>query len=211
MILKTKMAFLLVVISLVSVACGNTGNTDDQTFDFMRGYGRDDQSQAINKEEVRSSDPYTQYGFQRNTKNSVRQEGSIPGYSVYDRSLLAESISEMAAMIKDVNDVGVLVTDQHVLIAYASNAQGSPEREKVADQVKKTAMSVVPSYFDIYVADSPEFMDEIERFKGSSSKNNTHAKALEQTIEQMKEFPQGQSTDSENKKMRNEMSSHMND
>ncbi|WP_280769408.1 YhcN/YlaJ family sporulation lipoprotein [Salipaludibacillus daqingensis] len=193
---KSKISVLLtlLVLSLTIPACGEVDNTggQGQGFDFMRGYGRDDQSHAINKKEVADPRPFTQYGFQRHTKRSVAQGGGIPGYSVYDRSLLAESISEMAAVLQDVNDVGVLVTDQHVLIAYDSP---SPDREAVADQVKQTAMSVIPAYYDVYVADDITLMDEIERFKGRSSKEQSQIGALHQTIEQMKEYPQGASED----------------
>ncbi|WP_416147096.1 YhcN/YlaJ family sporulation lipoprotein [Salipaludibacillus sp. HK11] len=194
---KTKKLALvpILLLSLSLPACGNTDDTGGgQAFDFMRGLKRDDNTPAINKEEVANSRHYTQFGFQRNTKNSAKQDGDIPGYSVYDRSLLAESISEMAAVLREVNDVGVLVTDQHVLIAYDS---ASPDREAVADQVKQTAMSVVPMYYDVYVADDITLMDEIERFKGRSSKETTHAKALQQTIDIMKEYPQGTSADND--------------
>lgn len=194
----------LIFLSLTITACGDTDNTGGQGYNFMQGSDQDNDRHVINKGEGSDPRAMSQYGFQRHTRKSVTQEGEIPGYAVYDRSLLAESISEMAAVLRNVNDVGVLVTDQHVLIAYDSS---SPDRESTADQVKQTAMSVVPSYYDVYVADDITLIDEIERFEGRSSKNQSHHETLQQTIEQMKEYPQGQSVDVERDQNR---SSNMN-
>lgn len=156
-----------------------------QAFDFMNG--AESQPEAINKDNVSDPNPYTQYGFERNTKKSVQDE-EIPGYTVYDRPLLAESISEIAANLRHVEDVGVLVTDQHVLVAFEHSAK---DRYKMADQMRKTAQSVVPSYYDIYVSDDPTMIDDIERFKGQSPRDDDNMKALKQTIERMKSSPQG--------------------
>jgi hypothetical protein len=183
------LAGLVTIMSQTVIGCGNTpDNNNGEAFNFMRGYQTVEPSQAINKENVDDPTPYIQYGYDRHTKEAASEE-RMPGYAVYDRPLLAESISEMVAIIPDVEDAGVLVTSQHVLIAYKSN---SDNRTKVADQVKKTAMSVVPSYYDVYVADEPQLMNDIERFKGHYSENQAESDALEQTIEQMKSFPQGE-------------------
>jgi hypothetical protein len=183
-------AGLTLLLSLNAAGCGNAGN-EGQAFDFMRGYKMEEPSQAINKSNIENKDQYLQFGYNRQTKNAA-QDLEMPGYAVYDRPLLAESISEMAAVIPEVRDAGVLVTDQYVLIAYETAAN---DREAVADQVKKTAMSVVPSYYEVYVADDPIMMDEIERFGGQYSENRAEMNALLQTIDQMKTYPQGE-TDS---------------
>jgi len=210
---KSKKALVsLLFISLTMSSCGTGDNVEGQGqgFNFMKRNQQDGQSATINKGDVSDTKPFTQYGFQRNTNQTATQDGGIPGYSVYDRSLLAESISEMAAILQDVNDVGVLVTDQHVLIVYDSP---SPDREAVADQVKQTAMSVVPAYYDVYVADDISLIDEIERFKGQSSRDQTHLKTLHQTIDALEEYPQGQSVDDErnqNQDFEQNRSSNMN-
>lgn len=184
----------LLLLSLTIPACGDMDNTEGQGFNLTQGFGQENDNHTINNGEISDTRTLTQYGFQRNTRKSATEDGGIPGYSVYNRPLLAKSISEMAAVLQDVNDVGVLVTDQHVLVAYDSS---STDRNATADQIKQTAMSVVPSYYDVYVADDITLIDEIERFKGRSSKEQSHLDTLEQTIEQMKEYPQGQSVDKE--------------
>ena len=67
-----------------------------------------------------------------------------------NREQVANIISQFSTDIPNVNDVATLVTDQEVLIAYKTD---SKNRNLTADQVKKTAMSVVPRYYHVYVTD----------------------------------------------------------
>ena len=91
------------------------------------------------------------YGFVRHQKSPVQgDQGGTKHYSALDREQVANIISQLSTDIPNVNDVATLVTDQEVLIAYSTDTKN---RNQTADQVKRTAMSVVPRFYHVYVTD----------------------------------------------------------
>jgi hypothetical protein len=73
--------------------------------------------------------------------------------------------------------------------------------------VKKTALSVVPRYYHVYVADNPQLMKDIERFGRLDSNARNIDQLLDATIQQMLKYPQGKKLndgENENGEMINE-------
>ncbi|PYZ95742.1 sporulation protein [Alteribacter lacisalsi] len=155
-----------------------TGNTQE-------GYN------VINREGRPGHDEFNRFGFVTETKESA-SEKEAPGYAVYDKELLADSISEMAAVIPDVNQCSTLVTDGEVLMVYDRDSDSNLSRDEVADQVRKTALSVIPSYYEVYVSDDLSLQEDIERFADLSPEDNAYEESLDHTIEQLKAYPQGE-------------------
>ncbi len=188
---------LALVSALAATGCGGEMDQTNETRDgqwnpmMMRSQNTTEGYNVINRESA-DHDQYLEFGFVRNSKANAQEE-KYPGYAVYDRELLANSISEMAAVIPSVEDCGVLVTSDQVLMVYEAQDTNNLDRNDVADQVKKTALSVVPSYYEVYVSDDMTMMDEIERFGGLSPESDEYEDSLEQTIEQFKQYPQGES------------------
>ncbi|TMW72480.1 YhcN/YlaJ family sporulation lipoprotein [Alteribacter natronophilus] len=155
-----------------------TGNTQE-------GYN------VINREGGANHDEFNRFGFVTETKESASAK-EAPGYAVYDRELLADSISEMAAVIPSVNGCSTLVTDEQVLMVYDRDENSDKSRDEVADQVRKTALSVVPSYYEVYVSDDTALVEDIERFADLSPEGEEYDETMDQTIEQFKAYPQGE-------------------
>src|SRR5574342_197411 len=85
------------------------------------------------------------YGFVRHQKSPIMNDNTANnGYTALNREQLANIISKYSVNVPNVNDVATLVTDQEVLIAYDTDTK---DRNMTADQVKKTAFSVVPRYY----------------------------------------------------------------
>ncbi len=180
-------------LSFVMTGCGGMNEGSDlegQQVDLFRGYQQPERHFVINRNIRGNAEQYNRFGFNRNNKETAYAGQSAPGYATYDRPLLAESISKMATTNDSVDDCAVLVTDQHVLMTYEKS--GDESREEVAEQMKQTALSLVPAYYDIYVSDDPNMAEEIERFQGLSPKEQHYQDSLEQTIERMKTYPQGE-------------------
>jgi ribosomal protein S17E len=110
-------------------------------------------------------------------------------YSALDREQVANIISQLSVDIPNVNDVATLVTDQEVLIAYDTD---SKNRNMTADQVKKTAMSVVPRYYHVYVSDNKVLMRDVENLANLDSTSRNARNTVNGLIKQMKKSPQGQ-------------------
>jgi hypothetical protein len=129
------------------------------------------------------------YGFVRHQKSPIMNDNTANNdYTALNREQLANIISKYSVNVPNVNDVATLVTDQEVLIAYDTDTK---DRNMTADQVKKTAFSVVPRYYHVYVTDNKTLMRDVENLANldSNSRNSRHA--VTELITQMKKSPQG--------------------
>ena len=188
---------VLTVLCLSSIitGCGNNdeaGGPQGQQQNLFQGYQTDTDRYVMNRRANDVNDKINRFGFDHETRETALSAQKAGGYAIYDRPLMAQNISELAALNPGVNEVATLVTDQHVLMAYDTT---SDNREEVATQVKKTALSLVPAYFDIYVSDNPGMIQEIEKFQGLSPLEPDYVTALDQTIDEMKTYPQGEDVD----------------
>jgi ribosomal protein S17E len=130
------------------------------------------------------------YGFVRHQKSPLMNDNSANDhYSALDREQVANIISKLSTDNPNVNDVATLVTDQEVLIAYNTD---SKNRNLTADQVKKTAMSVVPRYYHVYVTDNKVLMRDVENLANTDSTSRNARNSVNGLIKQMKKSPQGQ-------------------
>ena len=131
----------------------------------------------------------TNYGFVRHQKSPLMNDNTAnDSYTALDREQLANIISKFSANIPNVNDVATLVTDQEVLIAYRTD---SKNRNLTADQVKKTAFSVVPRYFHVYVTDNATLMRDVENLANLDSTSRNARRSVNSVISEMKKSPQG--------------------
>ncbi|RBW71283.1 YhcN/YlaJ family sporulation lipoprotein [Bacillus taeanensis] len=136
-----------------------------------------------------------QFGYVRLQKNEndSTQQGVI---GAIDRDAVADMITRMAVNLPNVNEAATLVTDDKVLIGYQTDAEG---RFETADQVKKTALSVIPRYYHVYVSDDDTVISDIERFQNLTTRTNNIDSYLQSTIQKMKQSPQGEKvSDGEN-------------
>jgi hypothetical protein len=133
------------------------------------------------------------YGFVRHQKSPVEgDQGGAEHYATIDREKVANIISELSTDIPNVNDVATLVTDQEVLIAYSSDTK---DRNTTADQVKRTAMSVVPGYYHVYVTDDTRHMRDVENLANLNTTSRNARNSVNHLIKLMKDSPQGKPMD----------------
>ncbi|TYR78686.1 sporulation protein [Priestia megaterium] len=131
----------------------------------------------------------TDYGYVRYQKSPVANHtGTYQNIATFDREEAADTISKLCAATPNVNDVATLVTDEDVLIAYKTDTK---DRNVTADQVKRTAMSVMPRYYHVYVSDNPQHIQDIERFSESTTQEVAVKRAVHLTIKEMLKSPQG--------------------
>ncbi len=130
------------------------------------------------------------YGFVRQQKSPLMNDNTANNsYTALDREQVANVISKFSSNIPNVNDVATLVTDQEVLIAYDTD---SKNRNLTADQVKKTAMSVVPRYYHVYVTDDKVLMRDVENLANLDSTSRNARTSVAAVIKHMKKSPQGE-------------------
>ncbi len=137
------------------------------------------------------------FGYVRHQKSPVPGDNTVYSMPKLNREVVADMISKMATtQLPNVNDAATLVTDEEVLIVYDADTD---DRFETADQVKKTAMSVVPRWYHVYVSDNPVLMQDIERFATLTSTSRNVDQIITTTIQRMLESPQGRKiSDGEN-------------
>lgn len=129
------------------------------------------------------------YGYVRHQKSPLMNDNTANDhYTALDREQLANIISKFSTNVPNVHDVATLVTDQEVLIAYATDTKN---RNLTADQVKKTAMSVVPRYYHVFVTDNKALMRDVENLANMDSTSRNARNSVNHLIAQMKKSPQG--------------------
>ncbi|MCL6572958.1 MAG: YhcN/YlaJ family sporulation lipoprotein, partial [Bacillus sp. (in: Bacteria)] len=133
------------------------------------------------------------YGFVRHQKSPLNDNKANDHFTALDREQIANIISKYSTDIANVNDVATLVTDQEVLIAYDTD---SKDHNLTADQVKRTAMSIVPRFYHVYVTDNKILMRDIENLANTDSTNRNARTLVSGLITQMKKSPQGTSMNS---------------
>lgn len=167
-----------------------------------------DHNDLYNKEK----DNDTDYGYVRYQKSPVANDTEkAQNIATLDREEAADSISKLSSAIPNVNDVATLVTDEDVLIAYKTDTK---DRNATADQVKRTAMSIMPRYYHVYVSDNPQHIQDIERFSEANTKAESVEESIHLTIKEMLKSPQGRKmNDGENAngEGKNELNEHVTD
>ncbi|MBA4602771.1 YhcN/YlaJ family sporulation lipoprotein [Thermoactinomyces mirandus] len=120
------------------------------------------QNDMINGDEAARGGGQNEIGyFKYIPENYTNKNGANPGNNVFiDRSLLARQIAQMVTVLPNVKDGTALVTDDHVFIGITTK-NGKIDR-KTAREAKRTAESLTPRYFKVYVTSDKKLNDEIK-------------------------------------------------
>lgn len=183
-----RLAFVTICSVSFLSACNNV-NEAEVYEESGKTINVSDRNEIYNDDGIRNKDGKMEnFGFVRHQKSPVPNRSTVYNMPKLDREVVADMISKMATQIDDVNEAATLVTDEEVLIVYDTN---SNDRFEKADQVKKTALSVVPRYYHVYVSDNPRLMQDIERFGLLDSTSRNVDQIITSTIQEMKKSPQG--------------------
>ena len=153
------------------------------------------------------------FGFTRSDNATIngRKVSTDNTEATVDREQLSDLITRLSLSIPNVQDVSTLVTDEEVLVVYETDTKS---RMDTADQVKRTAMSIVPRYYHVYVSDDKTMAQDIENFAQLEPDSEGIDYTINKTIKRMLKSPQGyrmSDVENENGEMphdKNERASH---
>lgn len=131
------------------------------------------------------------FGFTRMNSTTIngKNVANIANKNIaIDREQLSSVITSLASSLPHIKQAATLVTDEDVLVVYETH---SSDRFETADQVKRTAMSVVPRYYHAYVSDNWKLAQDIENFATLGSDNKHIDYSIDKTIQDMLRSPQG--------------------
>lgn len=111
-------------------------------------------------EKFRNDNRKGRFGYARHQATPVANKEEMQAPQI-DREEMAHIISSLTVQLPNIQDASALVTDEEALVVYKTD---SGQREQTADQVKKTAASVIPRYYHIYISDDPDMMQSVANF-----------------------------------------------
>ncbi|HLR75576.1 MAG TPA: YhcN/YlaJ family sporulation lipoprotein [Virgibacillus sp.] len=191
--MKIRLLSVACAFLLISTAACSTNNAQDEG-NSINQLGPDFEQQSPRDREIND-----QLGFVRYKKDELElgDPEANDRVATIDRTKMADMITQMILQNDDFEEVATLVTDQEVLIAYKEN--GDLDEHDNADIARKTAMSVMPRYFDIYVTNNDGLMNDIHSLHNSSTQNRNYDNTIQKIIQEMKKTPQGHGKNNMNK------------
>ena len=129
-------------------------------------------------------------GYVNYTKDQFKNEADRNEAIKMDRNNMADTIARIILRNDGFEEIATLVTDEEVLIAYDKNDEILTD-EAAAELAKKSAESVTPRFFDVYVSNNPALIPNIQSLHNSTTKRSNYDNTLEQIISEMEKSPQG--------------------
>ncbi|WP_062109377.1 YhcN/YlaJ family sporulation lipoprotein [Bacillus niameyensis] len=187
--MKFRWAVLLTTIVTLS-ACG-VNNADEN-----RGiYPKDGNSININEQADNYNDHKDddQFGYVRQVKSPVPgNDSGETQVSWMNREKAALALSQILVALPNVNDASVIVTDQEVLVAYTTDQNDEKGRFETADQVKKSALNVVPRWYHVYITDDTALRQDVENIGSMNADSANKDESVKNVVNRMLErSPQG--------------------
>ncbi|KGX89638.1 hypothetical protein N781_07700 [Pontibacillus halophilus JSM 076056 = DSM 19796] len=196
-------ASALLATALIASGCGAEEN--DEAFDMTNpnesynkiSYGFGDRNNENFSYTSKSGNEYdnnvtNRVGYVRYNKDQVANDESENRYAVMDREQASDLVSRMLLRTKGFEDVATVVTDAEVLVGY--KYEGNQNKNYAADIAKKTAQSVLPRYYEVYVSDTEETFDDLEALSTKNLQQKTYRDDVESVVKKMKKSPQGEDT-----------------
>ncbi|WP_164668227.1 YhcN/YlaJ family sporulation lipoprotein [Virgibacillus doumboii] len=134
-------------------------------------------------------DQNNKLGYVRYTKDQIQTDAENKNSVTIDRTKLANMITRIILQNDEIIEVATLVTDEEVLIAFSKNAD--IDSNTAADIAKKSAVSVMPERFEVYVSENETLMQDIQRLHNSSIQGKNYDNTINRIKNEMKKSPQG--------------------
>lgn len=180
------------LVSIAALAGCNGGQEEGQ------GIGGKDKNTSLTSihsparmydEDYRNTDHSSaDFGFTRSDKHIIEGQNIAYTTPAIDKEQMSDIISRLAIQLPGVSRIASLVTDDEVLVAYTAD---SDDREDTADMVKRTAMSVVPRYYHVYVSDNPNLAQNVENLSVLNAGSDNVDASIQSLVKEMKKSPQG--------------------
>ncbi|RSL30342.1 hypothetical protein D7Z54_26230 [Salibacterium salarium] len=180
-----KNTALIIVIALLLQGCAGMTNTDKE--DLGAEYGPEHALDYISndKQGEPNRNDGNRFGYGRSVFNDVDADEDMSMHDLIDRQRIAEGLSNLLVRSPEVEEAGVLITNEYALTAFKTDME---DTQKAAKHVKMMVEAAVPYFFITVVTDNETMMEDIEAFKGMPARSSEGRQALEKTIENMRDM-----------------------
>ncbi|MFD2045152.1 YhcN/YlaJ family sporulation lipoprotein [Ornithinibacillus salinisoli] len=179
-------SFLVLLIALTACTTDNTTTEQEKIADELDPT-RDEG--PVRDTEFKDPEAKSRLGYVNYTKEQFDRDPEKDRVVTMDRSEMADIIARLILRHEAFDEIATLVTGDEVLIAYEKNEM--LDENEAADVAKKSAASVMPRYFDIYVSDNNVLIRDIESLHNSTTTDSDYENTIKSIINEMKKSPQG--------------------
>ncbi|SES65446.1 Sporulation lipoprotein YhcN/YlaJ (Spore_YhcN_YlaJ) [Salinibacillus kushneri] len=180
----------LTIALLIIAGCGQQQGADNGT---LKGKTPDNMNTRTSEKQQD-----TQYGYVRYNEKQLdmnREENFEPKI---DREQMANMITKTLLKMPSVEEAATLITDNHTFIAYTPSEE-SEDTGNTTDQVKKTVMSFLPRWYNIYISTESRTYDELQSLSNNTTTEDGTNRAVQRLIDLIKEEdPEGGIHETEN-------------
>jgi Sporulation lipoprotein YhcN/YlaJ (Spore_YhcN_YlaJ) len=182
--MKKKLLVTIIGAGMLLTACAHTDNSSGEREQIL------DQLDPNRENKIQNtSDANDQLGFVNYKRNQLVQDREDNHVVSINRIQMADTIARLILRNEGFNQVATLVTDEHVLIAYDRDEGLS--QETAADIASKTAVSLMPAYYDVYVTDNDNLIPDIQSLHNSTTTDKNYDNTINRIISEMQKTPQG--------------------
>ena len=174
----------ILVLCFVLTACAHTDNSTGEQEQILDQLDPNRETKIQNTSNLNDKLGYVNY-----TRDQLNIDSEEHHAVSIDKIQMADMIARIILRNEGFNRVATLVTDEEVLIAYDRN--DDLDQNIAADIASKTAASIMPRFYHVYVTDNETLIQDIQSLHNSSTQNNNYDNTLDQIIAQMKKSPQG--------------------
>lgn len=188
---------LLAAVLLTLSACGDIGKSSSNISNTGSNTGTEtpaDPDSIISDNHERGSgtnpksDRNQEIGYVRNRAEDLKLMDNAGNEVEIDREAMARIINKLLLQNGSFQETATLVTDRNVLIAYQKTED--LDENKAAEIARKTAESVMPRYYHVYVSGKPQHMRDLHSLHNSKTTEDIQA-TEDKIIKEMKTEPQG--------------------
>jgi hypothetical protein len=180
-----KLMMVIFILLLFVTGCDRTNQTLDEREQRVNELNPN-REENLSPENEEMND---QLGYVHYTQEQFEQNQDEGREVTLDRNKMASMITSIILQNEDFAQVATLVADDEVLIAY--EIEGETDENNAAEIARKTAESVMPRYFDIYVSDNPSLIPDIQSLHISETTRPNYQNTIDKIIEEMEHSPQG--------------------
>lgn len=174
----------ILALGIILTGCAHTDNSSGEREQMLDELDPNRENKTQNTSNVNDK-----LGFVNYTRDQLNMDTEEDHIATINRTQMADMIARFILRNEAFNRVATLVTDEEVLIAY-DHDEGM-DRAIAADIASKTARSILPGFYDVYVSDNQALIQDIQSLHNSSTQNKNYDNTIDQIITQMEKSPQG--------------------
>ncbi|WP_068672809.1 YhcN/YlaJ family sporulation lipoprotein [Oceanobacillus sp. Castelsardo] len=180
---KFFVSITAICLFLITSGCNTNNEAENSIQDMQNRNQIQDQLNPNHEFQTPSNqDINHQLGFVRYSKDEIDTQNMNNHEAKIDRREMADMITRLILNNDGFNEVATLVTDQEVLIAY--DRDNNSDSKLTNEIAQKTAESVMPRFYKVYVSDNKSLMYDIQSLHNSNT-NRDYDKLIQKLIKDM--------------------------